>query len=112
MLLQHFQGAAREPSASRWKRQARDPAVRLPARFSSSTSCREQSTGRSTCSRPALEAEAPLGLYSYQPDPASERFPLALISPASDKTISSMMGELPRPAVALLMNPADAPLAA
>ena len=57
---------------------------------------------------PALEAEAPLGLYTFQPDPASERFPLALISPASDRTISSMMGELPRPAVALLMNPADA----
>jgi anaerobic selenocysteine-containing dehydrogenase len=57
---------------------------------------------------PALEAEAPLGLYTYQPDPATERFPLALISPSSDKTISSTLGELPRPAVALLMNPADA----
>jgi anaerobic selenocysteine-containing dehydrogenase len=57
---------------------------------------------------PALEAEAPLGLYAFQPDPASERFPLALISPASDRTISSTMGELPRPAVALLMNPGDA----
>jgi anaerobic selenocysteine-containing dehydrogenase len=56
----------------------------------------------------ALEAEAPLGLYTFQPDPATERFPLALISPASDKTISSTLGELPRPAVALLMNPADA----
>jgi anaerobic selenocysteine-containing dehydrogenase len=56
----------------------------------------------------ALEAEAPLGLYTFQPDPATERFPLALISPASDRTISSTLGELPRPAVALLMNPADA----
>ena len=56
----------------------------------------------------ALDAEAPLGLYTYQPDPATERFPLALISPSSDKTISSMLGELPRPAVALLMHPADA----
>ena len=55
-----------------------------------------------------LEAEAPLGLYTFQPDPATERFPLALISPASDKTISSTLGELPRPAVALLMNPSDA----
>jgi anaerobic selenocysteine-containing dehydrogenase len=55
-----------------------------------------------------LEAEAPLGLYTYQPDPVTERFPLALISPASDKTISSMLGELPRPAVVLVMNPADA----
>ena len=55
-----------------------------------------------------LEAEAPLGLYTFQPDPATDRFPLALISPASDKTISSTLGELPRPPVALLMNPADA----
>jgi anaerobic selenocysteine-containing dehydrogenase len=56
----------------------------------------------------ALDAEAPLGLYTFQPDPGSERFPLALISPASDKTISSTLGELPRPQVALSMNPADA----
>lgn len=55
-----------------------------------------------------LEAEAPMGLYTYQPDPATERFPLALISPASDRTISSTLGELSRPASALLMNPADA----
>jgi anaerobic selenocysteine-containing dehydrogenase len=56
----------------------------------------------------ALDAEAPAGLYAFQPDPASERFPLALISPASSRTISSTLGELPRPAVALAMNPADA----
>ena len=56
----------------------------------------------------ALDAEAPMGLYTYQPDPATDRFPLALISPASDKTISSTLGELPRPAVALVMNPVDA----
>ena len=56
----------------------------------------------------ALESEAPLGLYTFQPDPATERFPLALISPASDRTITSTLGELPRPGVVLLMNPADA----
>ena len=56
----------------------------------------------------ALDAEAPLGLYTFQPDPATDKFPLALISPSSDKTISSTLGELPWPAVALLMNPADA----
>jgi anaerobic selenocysteine-containing dehydrogenase len=56
----------------------------------------------------ALEAEAPAGLYNFLPDPASERYPLALISPASDKTISSTLGELPRPAISLLMNPVDA----
>jgi anaerobic selenocysteine-containing dehydrogenase len=56
----------------------------------------------------ALETEAPTGLYTFLPDPGSERFPLALISPASDKTISSTLGELPRPTVSLLMHPGDA----
>ena len=56
----------------------------------------------------ALEAEAPLGLYKFQPDPATDAFPLTLISPASERTISSTLGELPRPDVKLLMNPADA----
>ncbi len=56
----------------------------------------------------ALDAEAPLGLYTFQPDPASEAFPLALISPASERTISSTLGELPRPEVKLLLNMIDA----
>ena len=56
----------------------------------------------------ALNAEAPLGLYGYQPDPASAEYPLTLISPASDRTISSMLSELPRPEVRLLMHPDDA----
>ncbi len=51
---------------------------------------------------------APGGLYSYQADPATDAHPLALISPASEKTISSTLGELrTRPAVAH-MHPADA----
>jgi anaerobic selenocysteine-containing dehydrogenase len=56
----------------------------------------------------ALEREAPLGLYRYQPDPTTPAYPLALISPASDRTVSSTLGELPRPAVKLVMHPADA----
>ena len=56
----------------------------------------------------ALEASAPMGLYRFQPDPATERYPLTLISPASDRTISSTLGELPRPDVKLLMSPDDA----
>jgi anaerobic selenocysteine-containing dehydrogenase len=56
----------------------------------------------------ALEAAAPAGLYRFQPDPATERYPLTLISPASDRTISSTLGELPRPDVKLLMHPDDA----
>ena len=55
-----------------------------------------------------LDASAPAGLYGYQPDPASEAYPLALISPASDRTISSTLGELPRPDARLTMHPQDA----
>jgi anaerobic selenocysteine-containing dehydrogenase len=56
----------------------------------------------------SLDASAPMGLYRFQPDPATDRYPLALISPASERTISSTLGELPRPDVKLLMNPDDA----
>jgi len=56
----------------------------------------------------ALDREAPLGLYAYQPDPGSAEFPLALISPSSDRTVSSTLGELPRPDVRLLLHPDDA----
>jgi anaerobic selenocysteine-containing dehydrogenase len=48
------------------------------------------------------------GLYAYAEDPATERYPLSLISPASEHTISSTLGEL-RPGTARLkMHPADA----
>jgi anaerobic selenocysteine-containing dehydrogenase len=56
----------------------------------------------------ALHAGAPAGLYGFQPDPGTERFPLALISPASEKTITSTLGELRQRAAVLQMNPADA----
>jgi anaerobic selenocysteine-containing dehydrogenase len=55
-----------------------------------------------------LEAEAPAGLYAYLADPATTRFPLALISPSSSNTISSTLGELGRPPVTLVMHPDDA----
>jgi anaerobic selenocysteine-containing dehydrogenase len=55
-----------------------------------------------------LDAEAPAGLYGYQPDPATAEYPLTLISPASERTISSTLGELSRPEVRLLMHPDDA----
>jgi anaerobic selenocysteine-containing dehydrogenase len=54
------------------------------------------------------EQTAPLGLYQFQADPATERFPLTLISPASERTISSTLAELPRPDVKLRMHPDDA----
>jgi anaerobic selenocysteine-containing dehydrogenase len=56
----------------------------------------------------ACDASAPMGLYRFQPDPATERYPLALISPASDRTISSTLGELPRSDAKLTMHPDDA----
>jgi anaerobic selenocysteine-containing dehydrogenase len=56
----------------------------------------------------ALDAAAPAGLYGYQPDPGTDRYPLALISPASSRTISSTLGELPRPSISLVMHPEDA----
>jgi anaerobic selenocysteine-containing dehydrogenase len=56
----------------------------------------------------AFESSAPIGLYRFQPDPATDRYPLALISPSSERTISSTLGELPRPDVRLTMHPTDA----
>jgi anaerobic selenocysteine-containing dehydrogenase len=56
----------------------------------------------------ALDADAPEGLYAYREEPADARHPLALISPASDRTISSTLGELPRPDARLHMSHADA----
>ncbi len=56
----------------------------------------------------SLDREAPRGMYGYQPDPGSAAYPLALISPASERTISSTLGELSRPAITLDLNPDDA----
>ncbi|MBA3297005.1 MAG: molybdopterin-dependent oxidoreductase [Acidobacteria bacterium] len=55
-----------------------------------------------------LDRSAPAGLYGFQPDPATDEFPLALISPASEKTISSTLGELRARVGVLQMHPADA----
>ncbi|MGH9366738.1 MAG: molybdopterin-containing oxidoreductase family protein [Thermoanaerobaculia bacterium] len=55
-----------------------------------------------------LDREAPLGLYGFREDPASPEFPLALISPATDRTISSTLGELGRGPAALEIHPEDA----
>jgi anaerobic selenocysteine-containing dehydrogenase len=56
----------------------------------------------------ALDREAPDGLYAFRPDPGSARFPLALISPATERTISSTFGQLVEGPVPLGMCPADA----
>lgn len=56
----------------------------------------------------ALDAEAPHGLYTYQPDPGTDRFPLALISPASAKTTNSTFGQLDRRPAHVAIHPDDA----
>jgi anaerobic selenocysteine-containing dehydrogenase len=48
------------------------------------------------------------GLYAYQADPATAAAPLTLISPASERTISSTLGEFRPGIVALKINPEDA----
>ncbi len=55
-----------------------------------------------------LDGMSPVGLYGYRPDPATGDYPLALISPASEKTISSTLGELRQHAAVLQMHPSDA----
>ncbi|HXH07999.1 MAG TPA: molybdopterin-dependent oxidoreductase [Vicinamibacterales bacterium] len=56
----------------------------------------------------SLAAQAPAGLYGFQPDPATPDFPLALISPAVETTISSTLGELRARPAALDIHPEDA----
>jgi anaerobic selenocysteine-containing dehydrogenase len=56
----------------------------------------------------ALDASAPAGLYGYQPDPATDTYPLALISPASEKSVSSTLAELRQRSAVLQMHPSDA----
>ncbi len=56
----------------------------------------------------ALERAAPLGLHRFRPEPAPDRYPLALVSPASDKTVSSTLGELRTRQARLQIHPHDA----
>ena len=55
-----------------------------------------------------LDAESHEGLYTYQEDPGGPATPLALLSPATNRTISSTLGQLRKGPVALEMNPGDA----
>ncbi len=57
---------------------------------------------------PELDREAPLGLYSFQPDPGSRLYPLALLSPATNRTISSSLGQLVTSQARLEIHPEDA----
>jgi anaerobic selenocysteine-containing dehydrogenase len=55
-----------------------------------------------------LDREAPQGLYTYQPDPGTADYPLALISPALATQISSTFGQLRKAPGQLELSPADA----
>jgi anaerobic selenocysteine-containing dehydrogenase len=55
-----------------------------------------------------LDREAPEGLYAYRLEPARAGHPLALISPATDRMISSSLGELYDEQFPLELPPADA----
>ena len=56
----------------------------------------------------ALDAEAPNGLYMFQGEGSDQGYPLALISPASEKTVTSTLGELRERMAALQIHPDDA----
>ena len=47
-------------------------------------------------------------LYAYREEVVDRRFPLALISPATDRTVNSMLGELKKDEAELLLHPDDA----
>jgi anaerobic selenocysteine-containing dehydrogenase len=53
-------------------------------------------------------APAELGEHPYEFIESSNHYPLTLISPATNKTISSMMGEYNLPELYAVMNPVDA----
>jgi len=56
----------------------------------------------------ALGHDAPAGLYGWQPDPGTDEYPLALVSPASEKSISSTLSELRVRPASLYMHADDA----
>ncbi len=56
----------------------------------------------------ALDAATPFGLFHYQPDPGTERFPIALISPAIAQQISSTFGQLRKAPATVELAPDDA----
>jgi anaerobic selenocysteine-containing dehydrogenase len=55
-----------------------------------------------------LVAEPGAEPYGWQPDPATAEYPLCLISPASEKTVSSTLGELRVQPASLYMHRDDA----
>jgi len=65
-------------------------------------------SGRVHLVSPELDRECDGGLYNYKPDPRSDEFPLALISPALATQITSTFGQLRSAPAAVEMSAADA----
>ncbi len=55
-----------------------------------------------------LDQDATNSLYQFSPDPATEKYPLALLSPATSKTINSIMGQVRKLETIIELAPADA----
>ena len=55
-----------------------------------------------------LEREAPSGIYTFQGETAADTHPLVLLSPASEKTITSTLGELSDQLARVQTHPDDA----
>ena len=55
-----------------------------------------------------LDQQTPAGLYTFQPDPATPDYPLALISPAPSHTVSSTFGQLRQRQARAEIHPTDA----
>ena len=56
----------------------------------------------------ALDREAPAGIYVFQGETGADPHPLILLSPASERTITSTLGELSVRLAALQVHPDDA----
>ena len=68
-----------------------------------------RTTGRKVYLFPEhLEQQSDIGLYRYKGEHQNGDYPLTLISPATEKTICSTLGELRAHAASLHMHPADA----
>ena len=95
-------GCPRRSRAAVLGERAGADARRRAARCSSWTCCRRRPTAASICSR--RRSRRPTGSTPTSPTRSTDRYPLSLISPASERTISSTLGEL-RPGIARLTIP-------
>ena len=55
----------------------------------------------------ALETQTPTGLYTFQAEPDDTSYPLVLLSPATEKTITSTLGESRARLATIQMHPDD-----